>query len=167
MASFAARYGYYLARGAVRKWGPWAVKKYGGRVAGGLAAGGAGVAAGLWRKRKPGPIVQRPSKKPKGDVGGRPANDDTRINLNTTYNSVSLYNKRRKRSRFKNKRPKTFAGKVKRVLDKQPPTSYYTIMYNNNYAVVSGPQTGYASQELLGEVYSPAFMLADGSGHFD
>lgn len=165
MASFAARYGYYLARGAIRKWGPWAARKYGARAAGAVAAGAAGVAAGTWRKRKGGPQAQRPSKKTKPDIGGRPSNDDTRVNLNTTFNSVSLYNKRRKRGRYNAKRPKTFAGKVKRVIDKQPPTCFYTSLYTNAYTVVTPPQVGYSSQELLGETYSPALMLAAGQLH--
>nr|QNJ57235.1 capsid protein [Cressdnaviricota sp.] len=151
MSGFAARAAYYMARGAVRKWGPWAARKYGVRVAGGLAAGGAGALTGYMRKRKGRPQVQRPSKRTKGDIAGRPANDDTRINLNSTYNAVSLYTKRRKSGkRYTKRKPKTFSGKVKNVINKLPKTSYWTIAHTDQYTFTTLPGSSYSAQDFVG-----------------
>lgn len=131
------------------------------RYAGPLFASAAGAA---WRKRKPGPVMSRPSKKAKtggNAIAGRPSNDDTRINLNSTYNAVSLYNKRSKKSKYKSRRPKTFAGKVKKVLDKQPQSSTWTIAFTNQETNIAAPLANYATHDLWGGT-TYAFLVGSG-----
>jgi len=161
MASLAARYGYYLARGAVRKWGPWAAKKYGGRALGALGAAGAGYATKKY-------ATGNKRKRVDSGVGGRPANDDTRINLNSTYNAVSLYSKRSRTGKMTSSKKRavrskrSFSKKVKQITDGHIPWSKWSVTYTNQLAITSAPATTYGSQDIFGANYSHAFQLCPG-----
>jgi len=125
---------------------------------GSAAAGYAGSAA-YNRKRKAG--AQGGGGK-RQDIGGRPANDDTRTNLNSTFNSVSLYSKRRKSTKRLKFKKKTFATKVKKVINKQPQTSFWTISHSNQLSIAPAASNSYQVQDLFGRVFSYGWQLASG-----
>lgn len=166
MASFAGRAAWYLARGAARKWGPWAARKYGGKAAGAIAAAGAGYASGKWVKG----YNNNKRKRPLEDVGGRPANDDTRINLNSTYNAVSLYNKRSRKGRHRRTtgkvlRKKQFVKRVKKAVQTSIPWSVWSVTYSDPLVITSAPATTYGSQDVFGATFSYALNLCPGKSN--
>lgn len=169
--SFATRAALYAARGVARKWGPWAARRWGGRAAaaigGGAAAGYAGYAA-----KKYATGSKRGRTDSGTDMGGRPANDDTRTNLNSTYNSVSLYNKRSSKRRVKRTTAKTprgrrraYAKKIRKIVHTGQKWSRYSTTFSNALVITSAPATTFGSQDIFGRTYSQAFQFCAGGNN--
>jgi len=147
-----------IARDAAKRYGPGLARKYGPHLAAG--AGGALVGGARKLKRKWGGPSGGGGKRQ--DIGGRPANDDTRVNLNSTFNSVSLYSKRRKPTKRLKPKKKTFTAKVKKVINKQPQTSFWTISHSNQLSIAPAAGNSYQVQDLFGRVFSYGWQLASG-----
>jgi hypothetical protein len=87
----------------------------------------------------------------------KPSNSDTNINLNSAFNSTSLYTKRGSKKRklpygLKKKKiiAKKFNKKVKKALTKFVPWSTYTFNSNSSYDVTSAPNSNITTQDLFG-----------------
>jgi len=108
-----------------------------------------------------------------GGVAEKAQNEDTRINLNDTYNSTSLYSKTtRKRKRRVTapkkraaKKKRAFTKKVKRVLLTRKPWSCYSINFTNALTILGAPNTSFGSQDIFGVGYSQALMLCADAGN--
>lgn len=165
MASFAARYGAYLARGALRKWGPWAARKYGGRAAGAIGAAAAGGAAGYYtnkRKRADSGYSERPAKR----VSEKPSNDDTNINLNETYNATSLYKrhagKRRLSRRAKTVRRKRvrFSKKIRKIVKQSSKWNWFKGNRVNGWDHFNVPYANFGTLQTGQDVFPEALTAS-------
>lgn len=96
----------------------------------------------------------------------KPSNVDTNINLNSAFNSTSLYSKtgrkKRKLSAAVKKRKvvaRKFTKKVKKVLTKFVPWSTYTFNSNSTYAITGVPNASITQQDVWGAGSSSAQLL--------
>lgn len=87
----------------------------------------------------------------------KPANSDTNINLNSTFNATSLYNKSSKKRKSvsgpvkkKKRAAKNFKRKVKKCLARLPPFSTCTINQSNESGLSSVPQMNNYTQDVWG-----------------
>jgi len=84
-------------------------------------------------------------------------NQDTRTNLNSTFNSTSLYtktNRKRKRKTVAAKRTlkkkKLFTKKVKKIVQQHVPTSYLRVNFSTSSVQTGGPNTSRTAQDVWG-----------------
>ena len=87
----------------------------------------------------------------------KPSNSDTNLNLNSAFNSTSIYTKRGGKKRklpygLKKKKiiAKKFNKKVKKALTKFVPWSTYTFNSNSSYDVTSVPNSNITTQDVFG-----------------
>jgi hypothetical protein len=87
----------------------------------------------------------------------KPSNSDTAINLNSNFNSTSLYSKSRSKrkplSKVTRKRrltAKKFTRKVKKCITKSAPWSTYTWNTQNYYAINNTPNANLMVQDVWG-----------------
>lgn len=106
-----------------------------------------------------------------GDRFIKPQNEDTRHNLNSTYNAASLYSRaktrrnkrkvtpRQRRIKFKKRK---FNRKVKKVVQKMWPISQMHIRFTDGLDITSTVQNNFIVQDVFGAGFTQALQLATG-----
>lgn len=84
-------------------------------------------------------------------------NQDTRVNLNSTFNATSLYTKTNRKRKYKSKaakrtlkKKKTFTKRVKKIVRQTIPTSYLRVNFTTSSVQNGGPNTSRSAQDVWG-----------------